>query len=112
MNLSDQQVDMLVHRLEVPDAICDALDADYEVVFAACDRMRKYILNYRMLPDAEALNHMDKAVLGEAVEGSTWFGASLQSSSRMEVTKAMFDVKRVESFVSEVIGRNVKAPRW
>ncbi len=110
--LNDEQVDMLVHRLEVPDAICDTLESDWELTMAACDRMRKYILNHRCLPDPEALTQLDKDILQDAVEGSTWFAAIYAQGTKHKVLKAIVDVQHVEKLVGKLVGRKVTCPRW
>ncbi len=69
MKLSTPAQDILRHRLDVPDAIADALALTLPVSEDACDRLKGIIGGEFTL---SALNPIDRCVLLDAAQGSTY----------------------------------------
>lgn len=67
IKLTRQQADCLAHRLEIPECIAEALEADPLDVSAVCDRL---IAGLPYLPDV--VGPLDADILADAIEGSTW----------------------------------------
>jgi hypothetical protein len=74
IKLSPLQAEILSHRLEVPDALADALERSTEQVEAACEELLRLAKSRTIVWDA--LNSLSREVLIDAVEGSTYYGAS------------------------------------
>jgi hypothetical protein len=71
LKLTAMETNILHHRLEVPDAICDVLDGqwDLDAIEICCDELIKGNFT-RMMRDDPVLC---EAVLRDAVEGSTYW---------------------------------------
>jgi len=71
--LTKLEADILLHRLEVPDAIADAMDrlepeTEYEAVALACERLAKQLRSGYVEPH----DKLERAVLEDAFVGSTY----------------------------------------
>ena len=122
IQLTDMEVDILCHRLEIADVIADCLfntDEDFtfdDVEFTA-RTLHDTINATKTLPNASDLDNIDKEVLAEAIEGSTWFPIMQQEYANKNVssqtfTKAIVSLESVERKIGQLIGRKVRAPRW
>lgn len=112
MKLTHLQREILNHRLEVPDAIHDALDSEEQIdrddVAACC----------QMLEDGrfeEALGRWPKlapAVLADAVEGSTYWACAEQERSRLQLANVERSGSALAKSIGNLIGRELEWPTW
>lgn len=92
MKLTKTQIDIIEHRLEVPDAIADAIDDSLEQIgaclnddefAAAVEAIRKTI---RTDFDRLQLDNIEWMILEDAVMGSTYVDMADDAVSMQEIT--------------------------
>ena len=103
---------ILEHRLEVPDAIADAIsdsdEYDYEEVFSRAEKLlRGSIKNF---------NSLDLAILRDCCEGSTFFcnaedAVALGEISKGDLLASYRAAISLENKVGALIGSRVLIPR-
>ena len=73
-SLTATEREIIVHRLEVPDAIADVLGEEYDpgAVADAIDRLSA---------GADATSDVERAVLAECVAGSTYYAAAVSDET-------------------------------
>ena len=86
LTLTKLERDILNHRLEVPDAICEALNADTTEDLERwhpddVDDVCECFLNGEFQKGFDVSEMLAKEVLVDAVEGSTYFGAAIADQS-------------------------------
>lgn len=64
------QIDAILHRLECPDCIADALDADLSAVQSWCDLHASTLKAGGFI--TAPVTDLEREILADAVEGSTW----------------------------------------
>jgi len=113
-HLTAAETEMLNHRLEMPDCICDALeesDFDLDDIAAAAEHLLDG--DY---PAANAYGDaIIAAVLGNAVENSTYLATADGAETCGEITKAKYlglcrVGRSLAAKVSHAIGRTVRIP--
>jgi ornithine carbamoyltransferase len=128
--LSPAQIDFLLHRLQIPEAMTEAMTECY-LAGMDCGRANPPLLN----PDvsiADAItaveqrvragrvyvkNWLEAEVLAEAVEGSTWFAmvkreASFKNNEGLIVGRAIRTVTATTKKVSEIVDRELEPVLW
>jgi hypothetical protein len=109
---TEKEWEVILHRLEVPDAICEAIEMDYELVSQTCD----WFINRRQetgLLHPTDLIPTQKQVIANCVESSTYFAlayteVSGETSKLGGLTRVCNSVERK---VSHLVGRTVELPR-
>lgn len=101
MQLTPLEKEILNHRLEVDDCIAEALDADRDEVAVACTRL---------LDDPTPTNRLDKYILWDAVDGSTYCGNCRDFDSPQKVAAAIKAGRSLAEKVSEAINRPTDFP--
>jgi len=79
MKLTPLELEIVKHRLEVSDAIAECLEHDgfdYDEVVARADALEK---DFTLYDDSK----MDRAILADCCDGSTYFGSAEHWSSAM-----------------------------
>lgn len=114
MKLTRTEKDILLHRLAVPDAIDDALtDCDnpkfsHELVEYGIGWIEERIKDD--LP-FEGMTDVEKAVLEDCVDGSTWVASLYERGNPTpEYKRAKAAARRLEKKISEVLGKPVSLP--
>lgn len=89
MKLTKLESEILIHRLEVPDSIIDALTDEKDVaedcvdaITGSCSRLLDHITAKGEIPSE--LSQVDKDVLLDCVDGSTYLGCVLTEASKQK----------------------------
>lgn len=113
MRLTPLEKDILNHRLEVPDAIADYLTSGPDTQFAEADISA--MCSKLLTGDYDAAIASDKAlahaVLQDAVEGSTYLGASIGNVSIKEEMAIRSAGNSLAGKVGDLIGKDIYYPR-
>ena len=117
--LTDEETKVVCHRLEVPDAIAEALECSDEpedvsgkVTWHPDD---VYDSAVRMCADLEAdgqtelESEIDRAVIREAIEGSTWYATSIQYRDTAWCLRV---VRSAAHSVGAALGEKLEAVEW
>ena len=116
LKFTPHEAKIIKHRLEVPDALADALEADFgndDVADAAI--WLRVRLDMRNAIDFDALTKVERAVLVDSLEGSTYFCGLDDAVILGELTpQAAGAVERAASGIESkfrAIGIRVSIPR-
>jgi hypothetical protein len=110
LGLTALEADILCHRLEVPDAISDALNGEETVwhpddVQAVCD----VLLETGLRAACDINESLAHAVLEDAVTGSTYFGAASAESDQKQ--SAIYAAGgRLAEKIGRLVGRELSYP--
>ena len=107
IRLSSAQVDFLRHRLEVSDAIGDAL-ADEFHRDAVCDAA-EVLLTRLSSGIIWTETKCEEAVLVDVIEGSTWVASALADCDNLKIGRYVRTAVAVEKKVSGLLGYSVVA---
>ncbi len=115
---TQSEIDILDHRLQVPDAIADALESDFPHTGDVQDLVRQlchYVKIDRAI-EAVALPELEKAILADALEGSTFFASSEDALALGEISRGQLlnwhnAANSLEQKISNLLGRNIHIPR-
>lgn len=120
IKLTKQELDILLHRLEAADAVAEALSDDIEddeerdgqaaKVSATVDALYVTIRETKSIPSV--LNEIDKLVLRDAIDGSTYLAAACGNTSPQIEGRIYAAGCRLASKVSTAIGSDVRYPQW
>lgn len=94
--------EILDHRLEVPDAIADAIERDFDVVDESCRHLRYDTIHWVIRP-------IDRLVLEDAVSGSTYAAAASQGSHQLQ-SETRRSGPNLAKKISKLIGKDVDFP--
>lgn len=115
IRLTPTEIEILQHRLEVPETIADALEEEHdrETVERCAESLRYYLKNCREIvlgQDAVA-----DAILADCCNGSTFFGSSEDAVALGEITRGkLLNWQRAAASLEkkfESAGINVSIPR-
>jgi hypothetical protein len=90
MMLSPKQAEVLAHRLSTPERLTDALaleHGDREVIMGTTQRLLEHAQR-RLIPHEAYETDLAKAILKDAVEGSTWLAEKVEGKKRWEISSA------------------------
>ena len=120
IRLTKLEADILKHRLQSPDAICETLSPDEnggvgyhtEDTDAAIDALlRNFPGRTLETHEAEQISPaIAKAVLKDAVEGSTWIGAMLATESDQKIDQHIEAGRSLAEKVGVYVGADVEFP--
>lgn len=106
IHLTELQKALLLHRLGVPDAIAEVLDCEYglnaEVVEDAISKVEGMVSQCNLT--ISEMNKVDKHVLVDLIEGSTWFACNNNALSHGDIThqKDRAEKRSLESLVEKL----------
>ena len=84
MKLTKTEFEILAHRLEVPDALADCLEQfDKDIIF----EQSKFLLKNGLSIELDNLNEVQKAILIDCCEGSTFFADCNDAVASGELSK-------------------------
>jgi len=112
LNLTEMEQRILNHRLEVPDAIADAIEAgEDDEVGAVCDKLIAGDLDGANAIDAD----LTKYVLADAVEGSTYLACADGALSGGETTPQKYGAecrvgRSLAKKISAYVGQALRIP--
>jgi len=107
MKITKLQREMLEHRLEVYDCIAEALGVDDVDVFVACSKLLKELKGDKLpVPESE----LEKEVLADAVNGSTWIGAMIGERPESQISRHITQGEKLAEMVEEVTGIETECP--
>lgn len=93
--LTTKERDILCDRLSLPYCICEALEhLEYEggAIESCIEKWNKKFEEGGLFPECE-LTELDKEVLGDAMDGSTYVASIKQMYEAGEVTKGQYAAK-------------------
>ena len=113
--LSKPQADMIRHRLEVPDAIHDALSNYFtrDEVIDTAESLEARVKTGWIWADT----HVERMVLADAVEGSVWWAVNqddgiFSSRSGLALSRLERTVEATTRKVSRVVGEELCPVLW
>lgn len=107
--------EVILHRLAVPDAIIDCLTDDNDEfmdddIGEVIDKLETHIqANKPFLEDT--LTDLQKAILADCVDGSTWVGCMIGNETPQRIGTAIYHGTLLAHKLSEVLGFEVQFPR-
>lgn len=112
MKLTTKEIELLSHRLEEAACIAEVLEEDGfdpEEVEACAEDLNERIGSGSI--DIDALGPLQRAVIIEAMAGSTWAvpdscGSKAQNAARVRVARAL------SAKMSECLGQIIEIPEW
>lgn len=108
VRLSKIEADAIIHRLEVPDCIADALEGDFdaEAISDAAETLLKRAESGSVWCDTV----VEREVLIDSVEGSTWVACAYGDATPDEMRKIMRVAKSVEKKLERYLSRSISFP--
>lgn len=114
IKLTKTESDILRHRLEIGDCIADALPEYHpeDVMDVAQLLLNRLTFDEINTSDADEIGvNMTKAVLADAVEGSTWIAASISEGVRPQtVGRYIAAGESLAKKIGEYVGRELRFP--
>ncbi len=108
MRLTKLETEILLHRLEVPDCLAEALDEDPDEVALICCQLRTAVsdLEAHFAEDRSIHPFLARAILADCVEGST-FVATMESGmeSSRKISAAVRAMESLAVKVGQLVGR-------
>lgn len=110
VRLSVSEIDALMHRLEVPDAIGeymeDSFDFNPDEICQAIQNLEKKVSAGSVWIESE----VEREVLADLVEGATWVACAVDNVTPQEMRKIVRVAKSLEKKIGQVVGRSLCFP--
>lgn len=120
ITLTKTEAAILRHRLEAPDCIAEALeeearsDNNSDEVFDICKGLLSGLSDSGLSFEGVAGMNEEKvkAVIADAVNGSTWIGTMIGEVSDSKIRANIRAGEKLAEKVSKLIGEEVSLPTW
>ena len=109
LNLTPLESEILRHRLECPDGIADALEMDFNLAHEVCKSLLESGFLATLGGGASSVIH---AVLADAVEGSTYYGASKHNDSDQKLAAISRAGNSLAAKIGKLVGRELSYPEY
>lgn len=108
MKLTPLEIEILKHRLEVPDCIAQSLDADTGDVDKVCKLLLASLATGELDDEQDYNLPLGRDILAECVEASTYCGA-MTDESPAKYRAAQRAAESLAKKVGKLIGRELRA---